>query len=87
MKKLFVVEAMSTFHVKYAVLADKEPNKAALQEMIDQNDLVELEQFFLGEKLTGVTPASPKQKISILNEQEKINELPEAVDVREDTND
>jgi len=83
-KKLYIVESVSSFHVKYVVYSDEEPKKAHLQALIDDGELVEYIQEFLGEKLSGVALASPKEQSLINQEKEKINELDEQIEVEMD---
>jgi hypothetical protein len=66
MKKSYVVETVSTFKMKYVVQTDKEIKQTELQRLIDESRVPELDQVFLGEKITGVYE---NEDFSLLNDQ------------------
>jgi hypothetical protein len=66
MKKSYVVETVSTFKMKYVVQTDKEIKQTELQRLIDEGRVPELDQVFLGERITGVYE---NEDFSFLNEQ------------------
>lgn len=66
MKKSYVIETVSTFKMKYVVKTDKEIKQTELQRLIDESLVPELDQVFLGERITGVYE---NEDFSVLNEQ------------------
>jgi len=53
-KKYFVIETQSTFQIRYAICTEQEPANGRFQHLIDDGNIKDFSQHFLGEKIVGV---------------------------------
>jgi len=76
MKKTYLIETMSTYRMRYRVMTDKDISNGDFQDIIDEGNLPDVSQDFLGEKVIGVTevPADDDQTVVDLDEHVIIEE-------------
>jgi hypothetical protein len=68
MKQLYLIETTSSFKIAYVVQTDKEPKNGRLQHIIDDGQLSEINQQFLGEKIVGIKPITKAEYLTRVQE-------------------